>query len=109
VAPVPQGFGYASAFPPEPFRAQSTPGDLAILVLRQHAKAHASVSVPMVAKLVKAQNLGIARILRMGRDARSDKASGRDEQRADGSLEHWWSPRFPNNAEETLTKSGKPR
>jgi hypothetical protein len=30
----------------------------------------------------------------MGGDAQSEKAYGRDEQRADRSLEHWWSPRF---------------
>jgi hypothetical protein len=90
---------------------QPTPGDRAILVLlQQHAEAHASASVPMAAKLAKAHNLGITRPLRMGGDARSDNASGRDEQRADGSLEHWWflGSWFANTAQETLNQSGKP-
>jgi hypothetical protein len=95
----------------EPFRVQPTPGDRAILVLlQQHAEAHASASVTMAPKLVKAHNLGITRPLRMGGDARSDNVSGRDEQRADGSLEHWWflGSWFANTAQETLNQSGKP-
>jgi hypothetical protein len=54
---------------------EATPGDLAILILLR-----ATAPVAMVAELMKSQNFGIARILRMGREARSEDASRREDK-----------------------------
>ncbi|MBV9519484.1 MAG: hypothetical protein JO068_15340 [Hyphomicrobiales bacterium] len=80
---------FSLSIPPEPFRMHAPPSDRTILVLlQQHAEAHASTPVSVIAKLVITQDLGFAPILRMRCEARSEEDGGGGERRTHRSLEH---------------------